>query len=53
MKFQIIPLPFDINITKFSSFQPVNPVIYLKIEPKEDFENLHAKIVGAYSELCP
>src|SRR3954453_15188800 len=39
--------PFDINITKFSSFQPVNHIIYLKIEPKDDFENLHAKIVEA------
>jgi 2'-5' RNA ligase len=39
--------PFDINITKFSSFQPVNSIIYLKIEPKEDFKNLYTKIVGA------
>ena len=38
--------PFDINIPKFSSFKPVNHVIYMKIEPKKNLEDLHAKIRG-------
>ena len=45
--------PFDITITKFSSFQPVNHVIYLKIDPKEDLENLHAKMVGLIPNYVP
>ncbi len=46
--------PFDITITKFSSFKPVNNVIYLKIDPKDNLENLHneidTKIPGHASE---
>ena len=45
--------PFDIKITKFSSFQPVNNVIYLKIEPKEDLDNLHAKVAGLLPNYDP
>ena len=36
--------PFDITITKFSSFKPVNNVIYLKIDPKDNLEYLHNEI---------
>ncbi|PLT28493.1 YjcG family protein [Peribacillus deserti] len=33
--------PFQLNVTKVSSFQPVNNVIYLKVEPNEAIEGLH------------
>ncbi|WP_338449011.1 YjcG family protein [Niallia oryzisoli] len=36
--------PFDITLTKFSSFKPVNNVIFLKIDPKDDLESLHNEI---------
>jgi 2'-5' RNA ligase len=42
--------PFDIQITKFSSFQPVNNVIYLKIEPKTHLELLHKEIDERFPE---
>lgn len=45
--------PFDINVTKFSSFKPVNNVIYLKIAPKEDLENLHSKISARFPDHVP
>ncbi len=45
--------PFDISITKFSSFQPVNNVIYLKIDPKEDLEYLQSKISGLLPNYVP
>jgi 2'-5' RNA ligase len=35
----LIPL----KITKFSSFYPVNNVIYLKVEPNETLQKLHEK----------
>lgn len=33
--------PFTLKITKFSSFSPVNNVIYLKVEPNETLQKLH------------
>lgn len=32
---------FQINISKFSSFKPVNNVIYLKVEPSKEIVDLH------------
>ena len=45
--------PFDIKITKFSSFQPVNNVIYLKIEPKKDLDHLQSKVAGLLPNYDP
>ncbi|MCQ6274280.1 2'-5' RNA ligase family protein [Bacillus sp. V3B] len=45
--------PFDITVTKFSSFKPVNNVIYLKINPKEDLENLHSDIYARFPDHVP
>lgn len=42
--------PFDITITKFSSFKPVNNLIYLKIDPKSDLEDLHIKIEDLFQD---
>ncbi|GLB58946.1 YjcG family protein [Cytobacillus sp. NCCP-133] len=36
--------PFQINATKISSFQPVNNVIYFKIEPTTQLEELHREL---------
>lgn len=36
--------PFQIHVTKYSSFQPVNNVIYMKIEPTKEIINLHESI---------
>ncbi|WP_027408878.1 YjcG family protein [Anoxybacteroides tepidamans] len=33
-----------LKITKFSSFYPANNVIYLKVEPNEQLEQLHKKL---------
>jgi 2'-5' RNA ligase len=33
--------PIPLKITKFSSFYPVNNVIYLKVEPNETLQKLH------------
>lgn len=33
--------PFQLKINKFSSFQPVNNVIYLKVEPSNELSLLH------------
>lgn len=33
--------PFDIKIVKFSSFKPVNNVIYLKVEASNEIVKLH------------
>jgi len=45
--------PFDIQITKFSSFQPVNNLIYLKIDPKDKLESLHKEIVQRLPDHNP
>lgn len=45
--------PFDITVTKFSSFKPVNNVIYLKISPKEELENLHSEIATRFPDHIP
>lgn len=36
--------PFDIEIKKVSSFQPVSNKIYFKIEPNKDLEDLHSSL---------
>lgn len=36
--------PLKISIKKFSSFSPVNNVIYLKVEPTEELQELHEKL---------
>ncbi|WP_243292918.1 YjcG family protein [Bacillus sp. FJAT-47783] len=33
--------PFQLSVYKFSSFSPVNNVIYLKVEPTEELQTLH------------
>lgn len=36
--------PFQISISKISSFYPVNNVIYLKVEPSDELTVLHEKL---------
>jgi 2'-5' RNA ligase len=36
--------PFQLRVTKFSSFSPVNNVIYLKVEPVPELQKLHEKL---------
>ncbi|WP_442599229.1 YjcG family protein [Neobacillus sp. D3-1R] len=36
--------PFPLKTYKFSSFHPVNNVIYLKVEPTPELEGLHADL---------
>lgn len=36
--------PFTLSTTKISSFQPVNNVIYIKVTPTAELENLHNKV---------
>ncbi|WP_170006756.1 YjcG family protein [Bacillus fonticola] len=36
--------PFQMEVTKVSSFQPVNNVIYLKVHPSEELCSLHEDI---------
>ncbi|MBO0962585.1 YjcG family protein [Neobacillus sp. MM2021_6] len=42
--------PFTLKTSKISSFQPVNNVIYFKIEPTEELLNLHAEIKQEFNE---
>ncbi|HLR59145.1 MAG TPA: 2'-5' RNA ligase family protein [Pseudogracilibacillus sp.] len=42
--------PFDINIKKVSSFQPVSNKIYFKIEPNDNLEKLHDSL---YNGVLP
>jgi 2'-5' RNA ligase len=42
--------PFTIKTTKISSFQPVNNVIYLKVEPEAILDDLHNKVNQEYKE---
>lgn len=41
---------FPLKSTKISSFQPVNNVIYLKVDPTEELSNLQNDINQEYSE---
>lgn len=55
---EIVPRfnPFQIKITKFSSFKPVNNVVYLKIEPNKDIMALNEtlnSLLGQYPEKYP
>jgi len=36
--------PFSLKTSKISSFQPVNNVIYVKIDPSEELTSLHSQI---------
>ncbi|PLS02899.1 YjcG family protein [Neobacillus cucumis] len=36
--------PFSLKTTKISSFKPVNNVIYFKVDPTNELNNLHAEI---------
>jgi 2'-5' RNA ligase len=36
--------PVHLHISKFSSFSPVNNVIYLKVEQSQELENLHTQL---------
>lgn len=46
--------PVNVHVSKFSSFHPVNNVIYLKVEPSTELTDLHEAIealdLGAKSE---
>lgn len=42
--------PFTLKTTKISSFQPVNNVIYLKVEPDSVLDGLHNKINQEFHE---
>lgn len=41
---------FPLKTLKISSFQPVNNVIYIKVEPTEELTNLHNEINHEFSE---
>ncbi|MEI5906564.1 YjcG family protein [Bacillus spongiae] len=38
--------PFSLKVSKISSFQPVNNVIYLKVEPSDALDDLHKTMHG-------
>ncbi|WP_077617359.1 YjcG family protein [Bacillus sinesaloumensis] len=40
--------PFTLKILKVSSFSPVNNVIYLKVDPVEELQNLHNALHSGY-----
>jgi 2'-5' RNA ligase len=42
--------PFPLKTSKISSFQPVNNVIYFKVEPTDELTTLHSKIHQEFSE---
>jgi 2'-5' RNA ligase len=46
--------PFNLNITKVSSFSPVNNVLYFKVEKTEALENLYDRLhSGSLSQESP
>lgn len=46
--------PFDLNVTKVSSFSPVNNVLYFKVEKSEALENLYERLhTGSLSQESP
>mgnify|MGYP001026067178 FL=1 len=45
--------PVTLKITKFSSFAPVNNVIYMKAEPTEELTQLHEKMYSGVLEDKP
>lgn len=40
--------PFQLKVTKFSSFQPVNNVIYMKVEPSHEIVDLHEGLASLF-----
>ncbi|MBD1381957.1 YjcG family protein [Metabacillus arenae] len=45
--------PIELTIKKFSSFSPVNNVIYLKVEPTEEILSLHKALHSGKLESNP
>ncbi|MDQ0245258.1 2'-5' RNA ligase [Bacillus fengqiuensis] len=46
--------PFNLNVTKVSSFSPVNNVLYFKVEKSEALENLYDRLhAGSLSQESP
>jgi 2'-5' RNA ligase len=46
--------PFDLNVTRVSSFSPVNNVLYFKVEKTEALENLYDRLhTGSLSQESP
>lgn len=45
--------PFKLNAPKISSFQPVNNVIYLKVEPTSEITELHKDLNSKISAESP
>jgi len=45
-----ITKPFSLKTSKISSFQPVNNVIYFKIDPTEELTNLHSEINQGFNK---
>ncbi len=42
--------PFPLKTSKISSFQPVNNVIYFKVNPTDELNTLHSKINQEFNE---
>jgi 2'-5' RNA ligase len=42
--------PFSLKTSKISSFQPVNNVIYFKVDPTDELTNLHSEINQTFSD---
>jgi 2'-5' RNA ligase len=42
--------PFSLKTTKISSFQPVNNVIYFKVDPTDELNSLHSRINQEFTE---
>lgn len=46
--------PFNLNVTRVSSFSPVNNVLYFKVEKNEALENLYGRLhTGSLSQESP
>ncbi|WP_078408714.1 YjcG family protein [Priestia abyssalis] len=46
--------PFNLNVTKVSSFSPVNNVLYFKVEKNEALEDLYERLhTGSLSQESP
>ncbi|MTH53197.1 hypothetical protein GKZ89_07200 [Bacillus mangrovi] len=45
--------PVQLEVTKISSFSPVNNVIYLKVEPTEELKELHSMLHSGALESEP
>lgn len=43
--------PFQISVPKFSSFKPVNNVIYMKVEPTKEFLGLQEELGALFPHM--